>query len=263
MSELADFKMEGSIDGVEITPTTIDFTRFNEFNRQVELFLIGTDPVVGDRLQLHTVRSEVVPGSYVLRLSMSVAMIALVESKVRVLAHEDGLANLDDNRAKVVEKWQSKAKKHDRLSYEIRIMRSNGTSPPPVRIGRDTNFRRAEVDSWAPVETYLLGEIVDAGGLDPNIHIRLFESGDTLIVQTDRETLGSLEQNPLYKRALLRAEGQQNIKTGDFRNLKLREFVNYKAHYDEAALQRFIEKGREAWADVPDASEWVRDIRGG
>jgi DEAD/DEAH box helicase domain-containing protein len=31
---------------------------------------------------------------------------------------------------------------------------------------------------------------------------------------------------------------------------------------DEPALDRFAEAGREAWADVPDAAEWVRELRG-
>ena len=33
--------------------------------------------------------------------------------------------------------------------------------------------------------------------------------------------------------------------------------------YDSAALDRFIEAGTRAWADVPDAAEWVRQLRGG
>jgi hypothetical protein len=33
--------------------------------------------------------------------------------------------------------------------------------------------------------------------------------------------------------------------------------------YDEAALERFIEAGRKAWAGVPDAVQWVRDLRDG
>ena len=31
----------------------------------------------------------------------------------------------------------------------------------------------------------------------------------------------------------------------------------------EQALDRFAEAGRKAWADVPDAAEWVRKLRGG
>ena len=37
---------------------------------------------------------------------------------------------------------------------------------------------------------------------------------------------------------------------------------NNKPRYDEEALNRFAEVGRRAWADVPDAAQWVRQLRG-
>ena len=37
----------------------------------------------------------------------------------------------------------------------------------------------------------------------------------------------------------------------------------YAPVYDEAALDRFAARGREAWRDVPDAVAWVRELRGG
>ena len=39
--------------------------------------------------------------------------------------------------------------------------------------------------------------------------------------------------------------------------------VDYAPVYDEAALDRFAAAGRKAWADVPDAAQWVRELRGG
>jgi hypothetical protein len=38
---------------------------------------------------------------------------------------------------------------------------------------------------------------------------------------------------------------------------------DYSPGYDEAALDRFAEAGKKAWADVPDAAAWVRELRGG
>jgi hypothetical protein len=32
--------------------------------------------------------------------------------------------------------------------------------------------------------------------------------------------------------------------------------------FDAAALEKFIEVGTKAWADVPDAAAWVRELRG-
>jgi hypothetical protein len=33
--------------------------------------------------------------------------------------------------------------------------------------------------------------------------------------------------------------------------------------YDPEELKEFIEEGTKAWADVPDAAAWVRELRGG
>lgn len=263
MSEIIEFVIHGEIDGKPITPSTINFTQFNEFNRQVERFMMGTDAVVGDRLQLDSVGVEVVEGSYALRLIMGVAMVSLVTSKMTILEADSSLSKLDKNRAEVVEKWQSTANKFDDLFYEIRVVDESGTPLRSVRISSDTNFKRVEDEAWVPVETYLLGQIRDAGGERPNIHIKLEDSGETLIVQTDEKTLAGLERNPLFKRALLRVEGEQSVRSRQFRNLHLREFVNYKADYDEVALDRFIRKSSEAWADVTDPAEWLRELRGG
>ena len=46
---------------------------------------------------------------------------------------------------------------------------------------------------------------------------------------------------------------QMQVETGDLP----------MSRYDEAALDRFAEAGRLAWADVPDAAAWVRQLRGG
>lgn len=38
--------------------------------------------------------------------------------------------------------------------------------------------------------------------------------------------------------------------------------TDYQPTYSEEALDRFTAKGQEAWADVPDAAKWVREVRG-
>jgi len=263
MSETIDFELHDKVDGVEITPTTINFTRFNEFNQQVEDFVAGSDGDSGRKLLLDTVYVEVHPGSYCLRVVLTLAMLAAVEPEVRLLTRQDALSNLDKKRAKIVERWQSRAKTNDDLYYEVRISRSDGRDAPSIRIGPETNFRYGAADPWVSVETYLLGEVFDMGGEKPNVHIRLSESGEIHIVQTDKNTLRGLEKNPLYERALLHVTGEQNTETRQLRKLRLLEFVNYNPNYDEAALQRFIAAGREAWADVPNAAAWVRELRGG
>ena len=52
----------------------------------------------------------------------------------------------------------------------------------------------------------------------------------------------------------------EGIKSGDVSPSKV---PVYSPVYDEDALNRFAEVGRKAWADVPDAAAWVRELRGG
>jgi hypothetical protein len=264
MSESIDFVLHGRIDGSEFTPATIDFTHFNEFNQQVEDFVAGSDKNgVGRKLLLDTVHVEVRSGSYCLRVLLTAALLAAVEPELRALTREDALSSIDEKRAKVVEKWQSRARTYDDLSYEVRVSRSDGKPVPVIRIGSDTNFRHDGTDPWVPFETYMLGEVIDMGGANPNVHIRITESGETHIIQSDRDTLRGMDKGVLYERSLLHVRGDQNIVTGQLRKLRLLEFVKYNPDYDAKAIDRFIAEGREAWADVPDAAAWVRKLRGG
>jgi hypothetical protein len=60
----------------------------------------------------------------------------------------------------------------------------------------------------------------------------------------------------------MHVRAEQHYRTGDLRNVQLISFVDYHPAYSEEALDRFAAKGAEAWADVPDAAQWVRGLRG-
>ena len=70
------------------------------------------------------------------------------------------------------------------------------------------------------------------------------------------------EENRLYHRQLLRVKAEQHFKTGELRNVRLIEFVRYRPRFDQEALDRIAAEGAKAWADVPDAAQWVRELRG-
>jgi hypothetical protein len=173
---------------------------------------------------------------------------------------EDSLSTIDEMRAEVVEKWQLKARATADLSYEIRLPQ-NGKPEVPLRIGPDTNFRHGGESPWVRIETYLLGEIFDMGGERPNLHIRV--GTQIYIVQTDKQSLRA-KQGLLYEKCLLRVTGEKNLRTGELKKntIRLLDFVDYIPDFDESALNRFVEAGTEAWADVPDAAAWVRELRG-
>lgn len=144
------------MEGVEITPDTIGLSRFNEFNRQVEEFIGGSD-----RLPLDQVKVHIEPGSYKLVALLPVTVFFSMEPDLKALDRQDSLGELDPKRAQVIERWQTRTKSKPELSYTIRPL-NEGMHPVQVSSGSD--FRVGEVIPWVKVEKYLFGTVMDMGG---------------------------------------------------------------------------------------------------
>lgn len=251
-----EFFLRGQVDGVELTPRTIGLSQFNEFNQQVEAFVAGSQ-----KGKLNEVHVEVGEGSYKLTVLLSVVVASALEPDLRLLAKEDSLGELDPKRAEVVAKWQARSRTNPALQYEIHPDRLD---LPTVRLSHSTNFRVGAVVPWVTVEKYLFGTIMDMGGAQKaNVHLRLKASDQTVIINSAQNYLQELPDNRLYHQALVHVRAQQHYRTGELRAVQLIDFVDYAPSYDEAALDRFAKKGREAWRDVPDATAWIREQRGG
>jgi len=258
MNETLEFVMHGKINGEEITPQTINLSQFNEFNHQAEEFIAGRN---GGKLD--TVRVSVERGSYCLRVSLSKNLASVVDDEVEKLAREDALGDLDPKRAEIVKMWQSKAKAHEGMFFEVRSSTRSARGLPPLHIGEETNFRFGDESPWVAVEKYIFGTVEEMGGArSPNVHLRLPKSGKLVLVDSNKEYIRG-RGGILYEKVLLHVRADEHVRTGELRKLKLIEFVEYNADYDEAALDRFADAGRTAWAQVSDGGEWVRNLRGG
>jgi len=258
MNETAsiEFVLHGKVEGQEITPRTIGLSQFNEFNQQVEIFIGGSQ-----KLKLDQVHVEIAQSSYVLRAILPAVVLASLEPDLKLMAREDVLGELDFKRAEVVQKWQARAKSNSDLSYEVR---PTIEGLPKVRVNKATDYRIGEIVPWVAVEKYLFGQVVDMGGMQKaNVHLKLDRGGKTLLVGASQGYLREQVENRLYHKALLHVRAEQHFRTGDLRNIQLVSFVDYQPAYSEEALDRFTAKGAEAWADVPDAAQWVREVRGG
>ncbi len=251
-----DFALHGKVEGQEITPRTIGLSQFNEFNQQVEQFIGGSQ-----KPKLDQVHVEIAESSYLLRVLLPVVVMSNLEPDLRLLAREDALGEVDYKRAEVVQKWQARARNNTDLDYRIRPLVAD---LPEVRISRQTDYRVGEIIPWVAVEKHLFGEITDMGGAQKaNIHLKLNRTGKTVLVGAAQGYLRDLTENRVYHKALLHVRAEQHYKTGDLRNIQLIGFVDYQPSYDEQALDRFADKGAQAWANVPDAAKWVREVRGG
>ena len=251
-----EFVLRDKVEGVEITPDTIDLSRFNDFNREVEEFITGSEG-----LSTKEVHVRIEHGSYkLLAILPLTVMSALQPDIIQLLTRQDSLGEIDPKRAAIVEKWQARAKRSESLSYAVRISEDGDA----VQFTRETNYHIGQVIPWIRVEKYLFGTVMDMGGTNRvNVHIKLKDSGAVVKVGTNQGYLHDQQENRLYHVALVRVEAEQHYKTGELRNYRLISFEDYQPGYDEAALNSFAETGSSAWADVPDAANWVRNIRGG
>ncbi len=89
------------------------------------------------------------------------------------------------------------------------------------------------------------------------------ENGVTITVSSNQDILLKEDRNRLYRPALLHVTAEENLANGELRNLRLIAFADYEPTYDESAFNRMVERGTIAWADVPDAAQWVENLRGG
>jgi hypothetical protein len=251
-----EFLLRGRVDGVEITPTTIGLARFNEFNQQVASFIAGSDG-----LNLDEVQVSVGEGSYKLTVLLTAAVVAALEPDLVALQRPDSLGEIDPKRADIVAKWQARTKGNADLRY---IVRPRGLSARPIELSHATDYRIGDIVPWVKVEKYLFGTVLDMGGVQKaNVHIRLDDTGHVVRVGTNQGYLKDQKKNRLYRKVLVRVEADQHYRTRELRNYRLLSFEDYDPQCDDAALDRFAEAGRRAWADVPDAAEWVRQLRGG
>jgi len=197
----------------------------------------------------------------VLRVILPVVVFSSLEPDLKLMARQDVLGELDLKRAEVVQKWQARTKNNPDFFYEVR---PKDEGLPKVRVSRETDYRVGDIVPWVAVEKYLVRR--DHG------HGRHAESQRPPEARAGRQDVAGwgvtglsprTGENRLYHKVLLHVRAEQHFRTGDLRNIQLISFVDYQPTYNEEALDRFTAKGAAAWADVPDAAQWVREVRGG
>lgn len=238
--------------GYPISPQRVPLAMLRSFTKDADEFLRGD---AGD-LAAKELEVAVLKGSLAIETTPT-ANPGLLQD-LRWLSTSVIIDALNPRRRSVVERWQKTARSMRGAKYEI----SSPGLPQPVVISAQTDFHMNDADQWVRVERYVQGEVFEMGGLtNVNAHLRLAD-GSTLLVNTLRDVLSSDPKNRLFKQALVRVVADYNVKTREHRNAQLLEFVPQDNTLDERALARMVERGKRAWADVPDASAWVEDLRG-
>lgn len=252
--------MDGSIAGQPVSATTgVPFTRFLDFNEDVRAYIQGADA----RTALHDVKVQVHEGSYLLRVLIPIGLLPSLVADTAKLAQTGSLTDIDPNRARIILRWQEKARTEPALTY---IVRSPAGTFAPIVISQHSALRREERVQWVAVERYLVGDILEWGGAQtPNIHLRPRNSRETIIIDASEDQIRAERENLVYHRAIVHVRGRQNAKTGevDKKSYRLIELRAYQPEVADARLEQLFERGAKAWAGVPAAGEWVEQLRGG
>jgi hypothetical protein len=254
-SETVEFALSGTAQGVEISPAHVPFGLMRKFHEDVERLVLGSN-----QGSLSDTVVEVRNGSYALVVPIPEPVRESFESDISIAVNPDASAQPVPTRLAVLQAWQKRAAMDRGLTYFIRP-RGRRSRVRELKIDAQTVLRRAADDRWVPVELLLVGEVREAGGEKTNIHVRLHDQKQPVIVSVSPEQLRA-EPYLLFNEKVLRVAAERNLRTKMLRRLRLLEFVPYKPEFDEAAFARMVAAGERAWSDVPDAAKWVRDQRG-
>lgn len=251
------FVLRAQVDGLDITPASIGFSLFNKFNREVEDFLAGS----GRKVPLNDAKVSIENGSYRLVVLLPALVANMVSPDIKKLKSEDALHEIDPRRASIVRLWQDMTRKDQTGSVSIE---SAEMGIQPIRISSQTDYHAKEQNEWVAVEKYVTGRIVDIGGISKaNVHLVLDDGQRTLIAASSEDYLRDQKENYLYRQVQLQISAQENIRTGELRDVQLLSFAGGSPSFDEGELDKLIDKGTKAWAGVSDSVAWVREQRGG
>lgn len=250
MLQRLELVLEDVVDGSPVGPSSMPVGMLAEFHQQIERFLRGSHKDVDP----DAIRVAIEAGSYKVVVPM-VGLVAGLGSDIAMFK-SGNLDDMDAKRAAVVEEWQKAARKSPTRRYRV-----GGDGTLLVQIHAGSDFARHDNALWVTVEKYLQGQVTDLGGKTPNLHLLLADGSSVKVATSQEQVLGE-EQNLVYRSALLRVRAEQDIASRRLRNVRLIEFVHPQSHFDANAFNAMVEKGRKAWADVPNASAWVEEQRG-
>ena len=256
--ETVEFLLDGSIAGQRVSANEgVPFNRFIEFNDDVRKYVQGSDT----KTALQDVKVQVHEGSYLLRVLIPAGLLASLLTDTARIAATGSLADVDVNRANVLLRWQQRSKMEPSLSYAVRS--PQGTFAPVV-VSHASNLQREERVLWVDAERYLIGEITDWGGAQtPNIHLRLRNTRETLIVDATEDQIRQQRDNLVFHKAIVHVRAKQNPKTGELKDYKLIDLRAYAPNVEDARLEQLFAAGAKAWAGIPDGGGWVEELRGG
>lgn len=249
-----EIRVIGRSGSFELNPDNYDIRHIARILQNVEDLLFPNNkrdrPLISYDIQSGSVRHIFkTAAQYVIGFS---AVLGQIQTTVSI-------DFLDLKTARAIESIQQLALQKN---YEFQFFTSVSKSVE-LSVNPGTKFFRTE-NTWVDAEFYFYGILKDAGGKNKaNIHIDTDDFG-YLAINTDQDFLMEQTENLLYKKYGVRANGKQNIETGEFdpQSLKLVELINYDPKFDADYLSSLISKAKKSWSGVH-ADDWLSELRGG
>lgn len=249
-----EFSLNDVIGGQPLTPSNVDLPTLRGFLQEVEELIKGDVPGAS----LSDSRVQIEDGSLKIIALVAQLLASDTQTDLAKLESTGDLDSIQPARAKIIERWQSRARRSPNRIYSV----PSGASHKLIRISNTTQFQHAGENAWVSVEKYLAGKVIDLGGKSPNVHLVLTDTGETVCVDATEQQLAAEKENHAYKNVTLRVQGEQHLRTKELRKLRLLEFSPQTTEVDEQSLASLWQKGREAWKDVQSAAGWVESLRG-
>lgn len=249
-----EIRVIGQVGNKPLSPENFDIREIRELFNVVEALLYPNQNITREPIS-YSLEDGSVRNIFKTTVQSAATFITIVS----LVQKTGSLDVLELTTAKALQEVQKSAIRTG-FTYEFG---KPGDPIPSLTISNKTTFHINE-NLWADAEFYFYGVLINAGGKDKtNIHLLTKDNG-VIILATEKEFLQGLKDNVLYKQFMVRAAGRQNITSGviDTSSLQLLELTPFDPSYNEQYLAKLIKRATATWADVPDADQWLSDIRG-
>lgn len=230
-------------DGKPITPGTISVGLLANFTENFRNFI-----------QNDTSQVAIEEGSFKIVVFMTAVALSTLNADLENIGQGNYNAVSSPKRVQAIKNFQKQAKKHN-----VEIDFAVHENAPLLTLSRERTLP-PEKQTWFPMSTTLEGKIIELGGKDPNLHIEI--EGKKVTVDATEEQIREMKENLVYQTRRLRVSYHWNPQTDEKKDFVLQDIIAHPK-LNQEKLNALIEQGTKGWADVPNITAWIEDMRGG
>jgi hypothetical protein len=250
-TDKVEFIIRGKISENEISPSNISLSLISSFAKDINDLINSVQ--VGKKEEII---ASIETGSFKFNTIIALSAFNILSAEINTLNQTKDFSTIQVKTASIFESWYSKSKENPDLEFEI--LPQNKES---IKFNSNSVFLKTDENVWIQSELYLYGVITDLGGAQkPNIHLKT-EDGKSVTIICTKDNLINEKENRVYHSSAIRVLASQNLYTGEIKEPRFLEFIDYNPTFNEEELLSTVEKGSNAWSDIVNHVEWVRNLR--